>query len=154
MHIWVQWNNVYLSKLATKECFKSNMHVFFPFCWIQCFYLWVAESKKVNTSTVWVIYCVWKWHENGGCVQTGRGLSLFVLPSLLSGSLHHSGLCEAERCRCSSPADWKSRCWIQQTGCPGRQGGRGLPLHLLTSPLLHQMHDGLLLPKESVSAHE
>lgn len=54
-----------------------------------------------------------------------------VLSSLLSGSLHHRGLCEAERRRRQSPADREGRGGVQQTGQPGRQGGRGLPLHLL-----------------------
>lgn len=53
------------------------------------------------------------------------------VPSLLLGSLLHSGLREAERGRRQSLADGEGRRWIQQTGWAGRQGGRGLPLHLL-----------------------
>lgn len=58
------------------------------------------------------------------------------VPSLLLGSLLHSGLREAERGRRQSLADGEGRRWIQQTGWAGRQGGRGLPLHLLMIPPL------------------
>ena len=54
-----------------------------------------------------------------------------VPSSLLSGSLRHRGLCEAERRRRQSPADREGCGGVQQAGQPGRQGGRGLPLHLL-----------------------
>lgn len=51
----------------------------------------------------------------------------------LSGSLHNSGLREAEGCWCHSATDREGCCWIQQTSPPGYQSGRSLPLHLLTT---------------------
>lgn len=75
------------------------------------------HMERASLKKIWFMYVVWKPNT---CIN--------VSPS---GSLHHSGLREAEGCWCHSATDREGCCWIQQTSPPGYQSGRSLPLHLL-----------------------
>lgn len=78
------------------------------------------HTERASLNEIWCMCVVWK---PDNCINAVS----------LSGSLHHSGLREAEGCWCHSATDREGCCWIQQTSPPGYQSGRSLSLYLLTT---------------------